>query len=114
MVGRAASSHGLAGAPKEGRAAALEISAGGQVETPRPTRSSSQFTRTPGMGRRRLMQLSLHRSIRYCSFPNAPFVRAFISGLVVATTRHGRAHSPVQAVSYLSTAVSAYLSSFRA
>ena len=43
---------------------------------------------------------------------NAPLVLAFISGLV-AHYAHGQAHSDAQAVSYLSTALWAYLELFQ-
>ena len=61
---------------------------------------------------RRLTQLSLPRSYPIVQFPNAPLVLAFISGLV-AHYAHGQAHSDAQAVSYLSTALWAYLELFQ-
>ena len=45
-------------------------------------------------------------------FPNLPLILAFGSGLA-ARYRHGQAHANLRAVSYRSTALSAYLELFR-
>lgn len=60
---------------------------------------------------RRLTQLSFPRSYPIAQFPNAPLIIAFVSGLVAQHT-HGQEHSDLQAVSYLSMAVWAYLELF--
>jgi hypothetical protein len=59
-----------------------------------------------------LTQLSFPRSYPVVQFPNAPLILAFVSGLVARHT-HGQAHSDLQAVSYLSIAVWAYLELFQ-
>jgi len=45
-------------------------------------------------------------------FPNAPLILAFVSGML-AHYAHRQAHSDLQAVSYLSMAVWAYLELFQ-
>ena len=60
---------------------------------------------------RRLTQLSFPGSYPVVQFPNAPLILAFVSGLVARYT-HGQEHFDLQAVSYLSLAVWAYLELF--
>jgi hypothetical protein len=55
----------------------------------------------------RLTRLSFPRSYPIAQFPNLPLILAFASGL--AAHCHGQAHADLQAVSYLSMAVWAYL-----
>ena len=60
---------------------------------------------------KRLTQLSFPRSYPIVQFPNAPLSVAFASGLLAHHT-HGREHAYAQAVSYLATAIWAYLELF--
>lgn len=60
----------------------------------------------------RLTRLSFPRSYPIVQFPNLPLILAFASGLA-ARYSHGQAPTNLQAVSYLSTAVWAYLELFQ-
>jgi hypothetical protein len=80
------------------------------METARP-----RFVTAPATAWRsfqRLTQLSFPRSYPIVQFPNLALILAFASGLA-ARYSHGHAHADAQAVSYLSTAVWAYLELFR-
>jgi hypothetical protein len=70
----------------------------------RPSRSLARF--------QRLTQLSFPRSYPIVQFPNLPLILAFVSGLAAHYT-HGQEHADLQAVSYLSMAVWAYLELFQ-
>jgi hypothetical protein len=60
---------------------------------------------------KRLTRLSFPRSYPIVQFPNAPLILAFAAGLL-AHHSHGREHADAQAVSYLATAIWAYLELF--
>jgi hypothetical protein len=63
-------------------------------------------------GFQRLTQLSFPRSYPIVQFPNLPLILAFASGMA-AHYSHSQEHADVQAVSYLSMAVWAYLELFQ-
>jgi hypothetical protein len=60
---------------------------------------------------KRLTQVSFPPSYPIVQFPNAPLIVAFASGLL-AHHSHGREHAYAQSVSYLATAIWAYLELF--
>ncbi len=61
---------------------------------------------------KRLTQLSFPRSYPIVQFPNAPLILAFASGLLAGHS-HGREHAYAHAISYLATAIWAYLELFQ-
>jgi hypothetical protein len=63
-------------------------------------------------GFQRLTRLSFPRSYPIVQFPNVPLILAFASGLA-ARYSHGQAHADVQAISFLSMGVWAYLELFQ-
>jgi hypothetical protein len=63
-------------------------------------------------GFRHLTRLSFPRSYPIVQFPNLPLILAFASGLA-AHYSYGQEHADLQAVSYLSMAVWAYLELFQ-